>query len=985
MATTLTVYAYGNVDALHGIFNAVAMVMGHGEFGDMIRVAVVIGFIVVATLAALPGNLQKSWNWFLAVAVLSGVMLIPKAAVSIEDKLGHQPTVVVANVPWTLAMLASVKSAIGATLTQMFETAFQTIPALDVALPPELSYLENGVMFGSRLVRTSRQAEPLSLYAKGDLVQYVRNCIFPEQGRTATADAMENSTDLTGTFASMNNPALSSSYHDAAAGWVLVTASCDVVWAKIVPMLNTAGAEAVKQAAQVTMPDLYKVNPVAAEAQLSAALPAIYGKAALASAASTASQIMVQNILINATAEASALYSASLSDPSTIMFASMRTQAVQQMNAGNMVQGRIAEEALPIVRNITEGILYAVFPVLCILLVASEGRALGALFKSYVYALIWVELWPPMFAVVNYLQTLEAAKAMAGAAYMGGGGTGLTLGTASPIFSASVSTLATSAWMVTFVPVIAAAVLFGFDKIMAITGATGGGIKASQGEAASATKGNLQAGNVSFDQQQLAAYKSDPAMYRTESQGGVEFKNGLTGQTLGQYRQASTPVSLSDTVAVTRGMAVEASASLSSARRNGKAYEQSLDAAYGTALAAVQGNAASASRSLGFDVSKVGSDGVGATDVDEVARKIAKSHGIQDTSAVSKALSAGLNGLPIPVIGASGRTESTEGLRSDLSTGVETLRKTGAQRKQDLVSQFRSGEAFEEARRTNRDATQRVEASWRTAEGYRKSEQADLARSQQLSSKVEGAERFARESSARWDNLIDQFARARFNTSAHDGIADPRKWQQIVRSFVEAGTVRTDTDDGRLMWIPPDPGLGANAVNTNLGGQARIAARGGDTSIEEGFAGAQPGGGEATVTTRGSADAERATAEQRRLGLSPTGQVQGQDVKNRTVQGQGSAAAAAGAAQSAVKREQGGAQLAHDDRAKDLSDFHRPMGSSRNKALDTAKGTDGTPRSFPDEASAEQQTRDANARAFHEAAGRSSIPGQETRNPGDRQ
>lgn len=85
---------------------------------------------------------------------------------------------------------------------------------------------------------------------------------------------------------------------------------------------------------------------------------------------------------------------------------------------------------------------------------------------------------------------------------LAGGGSGLTLGAATPIYSASVSTLATSAWMVTFVPVIAAAVLFGFDKIMAITGATGGGMRAAQGEAAQATKGNMQAGNVSFDQRQ---------------------------------------------------------------------------------------------------------------------------------------------------------------------------------------------------------------------------------------------------------------------------------------------------------------------------------------------------------------------------------------------------------------------------------------------------------------------------------------------------
>lgn len=960
---TLTIYAYGNVDALHGIFNAIAMVMASSDFADMIQVALLIGFATVATLAALPGNLSKSWSWFLTVTVLSSVLLVPKATVSIVDKLGQQPTAVVANVPWSLALLASVKSSIGATLTQMFETAFQTIPSATVALPAELSYLEHGVMFGSRLVRTTRDAEPLSLYAKGDLVQYIRNCIFPEQGRTATADAMENSDDLGSTFAGMNNPALSSSYHDTTAGYVLVTAPCDVVWTKLQQGLNAAGTEAVKKAAQQQLPDLYKVNPTAAVATLDASIPAIYGKAALASAAATSSQIMIQNILINATAEASALYGASLNDPSTIMFSSMRTQAVQQMNAGNLVQGRIAEEALPVVRNITEAILYAVFPVLCILLVASEGRALAALFKGYIYVLIWVELWPPMFAIVNYLQTLEAAKALTGAAYLAGGGSGLTLGTATPIYSAAVSTLATSAWMVTFVPVIAAAVLFGMDKIMAITGATGGGVRAAQGEASQATKGNVQGGNVSFDQQQLAAYRSDPAMYRTESVGGVEFGNAANGLTLSQYRNATAPVSLSDTVAITRGMAAEASASMQSAQRHSQAYDRSIDAAYSAALAAAQSDAAGASKTMGWDVSKVGSNGVSSSEVDDLSRKIAASHGVRDSSGVSKALTAGLSGASVPLIsaGARGTTEDAELLNKDISAGVDTLKKLGAQRKHDLVSQFRSGEGFEQVRRSNSDASQRVDSSWREAQSHRESEAADMARSQQLSAKVEGAERFARESSANWANLLDQFARARYGMSVHDGVADPRRWQKVVGSFIEAGSVRTDTADGKLMWIPPDPGLGLNVVNTSLPAKAEATARGGEAGLQAVHDRELPGGGSVAVAGSRAANDDRVKAEQQRVGLKPGRTVGDGGLKVKAKLGQDSAALAATTTAAEVARSQGEAQLNYDERQGNLSDFHRPVMHDRNKALDTVRGTDGTDRTFPTEAAAAQAERQQKA------------------------
>ena len=971
MATdTLTVFAYGNVDALYGIFNAVAMVMKSEDFMDMIRVAVVIGFAVVATLAALPGNLSKSWNWFLAVTVLTSALLVPKADVSIVDKLGHQATRVVSDVPWTLALLASVKSSVGATLTGMFETAFQTIPAASVALPAELSYQEHGMMFGSRLVQKSREAEALSVYAKFDLVQYVRNCIFPVQGASGSADDMENSTDLKSTYAGMNNKALSSSYHD---GGVLKTDSCDAVWTAVSAKLNAAGVEAVKRAAQQALPDLYKTDSALAVAKVEASLPAIYNKAALAGAAASASQIMQQNILINATAEASALYGASLNDPSTMLLASMRTQAVQQANAGNMVQGRIAEETLPIVRNITEGILYATFPLLCILLVASEAKALGALFKSYVYVLIWVELWPPMFAVVNYLQTLEAAKTLGGSAYLTGGATGLTLGTASSVFSTSVSTLATTSWMVTFVPVLAAAVLFGFDRILAITGAAAGGQRAAQSEAAQATKGNLQAGNVSLDQQQLAAYRSDPAMYRTASVCGVECRNAAPGLTLGQYRSATAPVSLSDTAAITRGMATEASASVQAAQRFGRAAEKSLDAAFTTALGAAQSNSAAASRSLGWDVSKVGSNGLGATDVDETAKRIAQSHGIQDSSRVAKALSAGLSGLPIPLVGAQGRTEQGEAVSKDILAGVDSLQKLGVQRKHDLVDQYRHGEGFEQVRRGNRDATQRVESSAREAQSYRESEQAELGRSQQLSAKIEGAERFARDSSANWANLLDQHARTKFGMSVHDGVADPRRWQEVVRSFINDGQL-VQGDDGRMSWIPPDRGLGPQAFEPSLLPQARAVAAGGAANLEAQHQATTPGGGSQAVNdARVGLDA-KAGAEQGRLGLRPDATVGDGGIKGRVIRGQGEAAAEVAAAQSTTAKSQGDAQLAADARSTKVSEFHRPIGSDRNRALDAARGTDGTARTFPEEATKEQSRKDDAAVRFYREAPAAVIP-----------
>ncbi len=59
-----------------------------------------------------------------------------------------------------------ITSTIGNTLTTLFETAFQVIPGVG-ALPVELSYQQNGLMFGNRLIRETGNVVFQSICAPG--------------------------------------------------------------------------------------------------------------------------------------------------------------------------------------------------------------------------------------------------------------------------------------------------------------------------------------------------------------------------------------------------------------------------------------------------------------------------------------------------------------------------------------------------------------------------------------------------------------------------------------------------------------------------------------------------------------------------------------------------------------------------------------------------------------------------------------------------
>ena len=98
-----------------------------------------------------------------------------------------------------------------------------------------------------------------------------------------------------------------------------------------------------------------------------------------------------------------------------------RAQAVAQMNASWLNYGKVAEQALPVFRNVIEAVTYAMFPLFVLLLLLTSGRETMMAFKGYASILIWIQLWPPLYAILNYMASIYAAYDLAAAADLGTG------------------------------------------------------------------------------------------------------------------------------------------------------------------------------------------------------------------------------------------------------------------------------------------------------------------------------------------------------------------------------------------------------------------------------------------------------------------------------------------------------------------------------------------------------------------------------------
>ena len=72
-------------------------------------------------------------------------------------------------------------------------------------------------------------------------------------------------------------------------------------------------------------------------------------------------------------------------------------------------------------RNVVEALTYAIFPIVVLLLFLTSGRETMMALKKYIAVLIWIQLWPPLYAILNYMASIYAASELSAAANVGGG------------------------------------------------------------------------------------------------------------------------------------------------------------------------------------------------------------------------------------------------------------------------------------------------------------------------------------------------------------------------------------------------------------------------------------------------------------------------------------------------------------------------------------------------------------------------------------
>lgn len=679
------VFAYHNSEALAGIFNAIAAIMASGTYVSAIAAVAFCGFVVAMVAYMFQPEKLVGWRWLVSVVLIYGVLFVPRVTVAVVDKTGGTPNRVIANVPFGMAALGGLTSTIGNTITELFETAFQTLPG-PASLPGELSYQQNGLMFGSRLIQETRSISIPDPGVLNDIINFANNCTaYDIADGTIAAAAFSTSDNLWGAMAA-TNPAR---FTVITAGAGVTTTTCDAAYASIAGRLPAQVNALTARLGQKLNPDL---PAAAAQAAVLNQIPQAYIRSQIAGAAATAADLIRQNAIVNAINDAGEMGCQRINDPACMMLATGRAQSVAAQNASWINGAKISSQALPVVRNVAEAMCYAVFPLVVLLLFVSSGRTTIMILSGYAIALVSIQLWPPLFAILNYMATLYGQIDQAAAAEIGGGVKALSLQTASPIYSNSISSQAVVSYLIIGIPMLAWSLA---NRMVNFGSAVMGGLQGLQAASmsgnasAAAATGNTSMGNVSMDQRTISPSTSNPWVSRQQDLDGNWVTTTASGAQATSYLRNESATSRVVSSRVTQSSVQEASRSAEAARNEAVSASNDLSSVLVDTMSRGSSRFRSTTRGDGQAVSTSTDIGSAADRLRSITESVARTTGLsaQQVANIAFQLSGGVGAPGISPLRANASGSAGKSYTRSLD---ETEQKVANELGADQLREFRS-------------------------------------------------------------------------------------------------------------------------------------------------------------------------------------------------------------------------------------------------------------------------------------------------------
>ena len=377
----LEIYAIAGGDWLRGNLNAIAAFMGTSTWSTIEKMCIAISVLIVAGNWVKKHNVMDLIGWVFSLTLVSMLVVI-RTPVQIIDYSNVAQVYEVDNVPIGLAIPASLTTRVGNALIQSYEMVF--------ALPDSVTYSKTGMLFGSNLVAKStdflsQNPEITTLFS-----DYVQNCVMGDifLNHKYSFEELLNSPDpytlifanpspLRGVFDKNNQfQTCEEASRDLKSALALDTQTGGKTWNYYVRQLFGG-----------------KPNPDLLFSQM---IGDSYNY--FYSSGQSAGQIIRQNVTMNALRSGIQSYAARSGDTASLVNMA-NTSSLEKQRLAQATMGHQALRALPLMQTVIMGLMIGMFPIM--VMAAMFNMMTLQVLKGYVFALIWLQTWPLLFAILN--------------------------------------------------------------------------------------------------------------------------------------------------------------------------------------------------------------------------------------------------------------------------------------------------------------------------------------------------------------------------------------------------------------------------------------------------------------------------------------------------------------------------------------------------------------------------------------------------------
>lgn len=437
----LSMYVFSNGHTVTEVVNAVSAFMATDGFSKAMSIAVMFSVIGCAIQYIKTHDLMNLLKWFSVYFCVSFLLVGVKTDLNIVDLTDKMTPHVVDNVPYGIAMPASIITSLEAGLTQGIEDVFHT--------PDDITYSNTGMLFGAQLFnQVNNTSVILDENTKAQFNAFIGQCVIPDIliNKKYTFSAISKSDDILGFLANQNMSPLRGIYLNNQ-----FTTCKDAL-----PILTKAIEGNVDQQSSWLSKLLFGQKTISTNA-LYSKIQSIYSQ--MMDISENAKNILYQNTMINAIREGINTEFAKNNAGAAMVNFGYSSAMQKQLLADNTL-ARVATYMIPIMHTIFILLVIATFPIVAML--SLQPLYFGKSLKMYINSLIYLAMWPILFTIINFFMTTVLSHYMSAIAISQNN---ITLSNQNALLHEAEQFSAYCGYLIALVPVLSGFLFKGLDAV----------------------------------------------------------------------------------------------------------------------------------------------------------------------------------------------------------------------------------------------------------------------------------------------------------------------------------------------------------------------------------------------------------------------------------------------------------------------------------------------------------------------------------------